>query len=79
MKLKLSTLLVTLSLASMGATAGPPVTDQMIENDAKSTGDVLSWGIGQEGQRYCGAGPNQRGTFVSHGCTSTTGHGERFD
>ena len=52
MKLKLSTLLVTLSLASLGATAATPVTDQMIENDAKSTGDVLSWGIGQEGQRY---------------------------
>ncbi|HEX4842139.1 MAG TPA: PQQ-dependent methanol/ethanol family dehydrogenase [Limnobacter sp.] len=24
----------------------------MIQNDAKSTGDVLSWGIGTEGQRY---------------------------
>ena len=24
----------------------------MIEDDAKTTGDVLSWGIGQEGQRY---------------------------
>jgi alcohol dehydrogenase (cytochrome c) len=29
-----------------------PVTDQMIENDAKSTTDVLSWGIGTQGQRY---------------------------
>jgi alcohol dehydrogenase (cytochrome c) len=53
MKLKLLSLLVPLCLASMGAQAAtPPVTDQMIENDAKSTGDVLSWGIGQEGQRY---------------------------
>ncbi len=52
MKLKLLSLLVTLSLASLGAQAVTPVTDQMIENDAKSTGDVLSWGIGQEGQRY---------------------------
>jgi alcohol dehydrogenase (cytochrome c) len=34
----------------MGAHA--VVTDQMIENDAKSTGDVLSWGIGTQGQRY---------------------------
>jgi alcohol dehydrogenase (cytochrome c) len=53
MKLKLLSLLVPLCLASMGAQAAtPPVTDKMIENDAKSTGDVLSWGIGQEGQRY---------------------------
>jgi alcohol dehydrogenase (cytochrome c) len=52
MKLKLLSLLVTLSLASMGAQAANPVTDQMIENDAASTGDVLSWGIGQQGQRY---------------------------
>ena len=52
MKLKLLSLLVTMSLASLSATAAAPVTDQMIENDAKSTGDVLSWGIGQEGQRY---------------------------
>ena len=52
MKLKLLSLLVTVSLASLGAQAATPVTDQMIENDAKSTGDVLSWGIGQQGQRY---------------------------
>jgi alcohol dehydrogenase (cytochrome c) len=50
MKLKLLGLLVTMSLASMGAQA--VVTDKMIENDAASTGDVLSWGIGQQGQRY---------------------------
>jgi len=50
MKLKLLGLLVTLSLASMGAQA--TVTDKMIDNDAASTGDVLSWGIGQQGQRY---------------------------
>ena len=36
----------------MGGQAATPVTDQMIENDAASTGDVLSWGIGQQGQRY---------------------------
>ena len=50
MKLKLLSLLVTLGIASMGAQA--VVTDKMIENDAASTGDVLSWGIGQQGQRY---------------------------
>ena len=50
MRLKLLSVLVTVGLASMAVQAA--VTDQMIENDAKSTGDVLSWGIGQEGQRY---------------------------
>lgn len=28
------------------------VSDAMIENDAKSPGDVLSWGMGPQGQRY---------------------------
>jgi len=50
MRMKLLSLLVTLGAASMGAQA--VVTDQMIANDAKSTGDVLTWGIGTEGQRY---------------------------
>ena len=50
MRIKLLSLLVGLGCAAMGAQA--VVTDQMIENDAKSTGDVLSWGIGQQGQRY---------------------------
>ena len=50
MKLKLMSLLVAAGLASMGAQA--VVTDQMIDNDAKTPGDVLSWGIGQQGQRY---------------------------
>ena len=50
MKLKLMSLLVAAGLASMGAQA--LVTDQMIENDAKTPSDVLSWGIGQQGQRY---------------------------
>ena len=43
-------MLVTLGLASLGAQA--VVTDQMIENDAKSTSDILSWGLGTQGQRY---------------------------
>ena len=50
MRLKLLNVLVTLGLAAMGAQAA--VTDQMIENDGKSTNDVLSWGIGPQGQRY---------------------------
>ncbi|EHR73619.1 PQQ-dependent dehydrogenase, methanol/ethanol family [Burkholderiales bacterium JOSHI_001] len=50
MQHKLSALLITLAIASLGAQAA--VTDQMIENDAKSTGDVLSWGVGTQGQRY---------------------------
>ncbi|WP_306481601.1 PQQ-dependent methanol/ethanol family dehydrogenase [Limnobacter sp.] len=34
------------------AVASANVTDAMIQNDAKSTGDILSWGMGTEGQRY---------------------------
>jgi len=49
--LKLLNVLIGLGLAAMAAQAAP-VTDQMIENDAKSTGDVLSWGLGTQGQRY---------------------------
>ncbi|EHP39883.1 Pyrrolo-quinoline quinone [Cupriavidus basilensis OR16] len=36
--------------ASLAAQAA--VTDAMIENDAKSPGDVLSWGMGTQGQRF---------------------------
>ena len=50
MQKKLLGLLISAGLASMAAQAA--VTDQMIESDAKSTGDVLSWGIGTQGQRY---------------------------
>ncbi|MCT9123015.1 PQQ-dependent methanol/ethanol family dehydrogenase [Cupriavidus gilardii] len=42
--------LATACVASFAARAA--VTDAMIENDAKSPGDVLSWGIGPEGQRF---------------------------
>jgi len=53
MRARLLPLLVTAALASMAASgAGAGVTDQMIENDAKTPGDILSWGIGQQGQRY---------------------------
>ncbi|MBQ0958922.1 PQQ-dependent methanol/ethanol family dehydrogenase [Ideonella sp. 4Y11] len=49
MRMKLLALLITLGTAQM---AHAVVTDQMIENDAKSPGDVLSWGIGTQGQRF---------------------------
>jgi alcohol dehydrogenase (cytochrome c) len=51
MKRKLLSLLVLMATAHLGAHAAG-VTDAMIENDAKSTGDVLSWGIGSQGQRH---------------------------
>jgi alcohol dehydrogenase (cytochrome c) len=51
MKLKLLPALIALGLAAAGATHAV-VTDQMIENDAKSPGDILSWGLGTQGQRY---------------------------
>lgn len=38
------------SLAAQAAQTS--VTDAMIENDAKTPGDVLSWGMGPQGQRY---------------------------
>ena len=50
MRNTLLSLLVGAALTSLGAQAA--VTDAMIENDAKTPGDVLSWGIGQQGQRY---------------------------
>ena len=52
MRAKLLPLLVTAAVASLAAPAWSAVTDQMIENDARTPGDILSWGIGQQGQRY---------------------------
>jgi len=50
MKLKTLSLLMAAGLASFaGHTA---VTDAMLANDATTTGDVLSWGMGTEGQRF---------------------------
>ena len=45
---------LSLLAAMAGATGAHAagVTDAMIEADAKSTNDVLSWGMGQQGQRY---------------------------
>ncbi len=43
--------LIIAALTQSGMTqAGVTVAD--LDNDAKSTGDVLSWGMGTEGQRY---------------------------
>jgi alcohol dehydrogenase (cytochrome c) len=49
-RLKLLSLMVAAACTALSAQA--QVTDKMIENDAKSTGDVLSWGLGTQGQRY---------------------------
>jgi len=54
MQIRLSALLVAAAVAAMAspASAQKAVTDQMIENDARTTGDVLSYGLGTQGQRY---------------------------
>jgi alcohol dehydrogenase (cytochrome c) len=52
---KLSAALVAAALAALAAPhalAQKAVTDQMIEADARTTGDVLSYGLGTQGQRY---------------------------
>ena len=45
---------LTLALAALGlaGTAHAGVTDRDIEADAGTPGDVLSWGLGTQGQRY---------------------------
>jgi alcohol dehydrogenase (cytochrome c) len=50
MRLKLLTILTTLSLGSI--TAHSAVTEQMIEDSAKSGNEVLSAGLGTQGQRH---------------------------
>ncbi len=50
MRIKQLTIWVALALGTMSAQSA--VTDKMIEDDAKTPGDVVSWGIGQQGQRY---------------------------
>jgi alcohol dehydrogenase (cytochrome c) len=47
-KRTLISLLVTLAAAQAGA----QVTDAMISQDAQTTNDVLSWGMGTQGQRH---------------------------
>jgi alcohol dehydrogenase (cytochrome c) len=48
--MKQLTVWVALALGTVGAQSA--VTDKMIEDDAKTPGDIVSWGIGQQGQRY---------------------------
>lgn len=50
MQKNLSSLLAAAALASLGAHAA--VTDQAIANDARTGFDVVSWGLGTQGQRY---------------------------
>ena len=50
MQLKLLTVLISAGLAASAAHAA--VTDKMIENEATATGNVLTWGLNTQGQRY---------------------------
>jgi alcohol dehydrogenase (cytochrome c) len=50
MKLRLVSVLLAAALGSMSAHA--LVSDKMIADDAKTGNDVLSWGMGTQGQRY---------------------------
>lgn len=42
----------SIGLLTAGTVSAKGVTQSAIDDDAASTGDVLSWGIGQQGQRY---------------------------
>ncbi|MBL8474021.1 MAG: PQQ-dependent methanol/ethanol family dehydrogenase [Rhodocyclaceae bacterium] len=48
----LSALVASVCAAGAGFVQAGAITDQMIADDAKTPGDVLSWGMGTEGQRY---------------------------
>ncbi|MDE2370038.1 MAG: PQQ-dependent methanol/ethanol family dehydrogenase [Burkholderiales bacterium] len=50
MRLKLISVLTTLAIGSLTAQAA--VTEKMIEDSAKSGNEVLSWGLGTQGQRF---------------------------
>lgn len=54
MQMKRSSALVLAALASMTAsmTANAAVTDQMIQSEATAGGNVLTWGVNTQGQRY---------------------------
>ena len=50
---RLPTLLVAAGLTAAIASAfADGVTDQMIQAEATSTGNVLTWGVNTQGQRY---------------------------
>ncbi|MEJ8825810.1 PQQ-dependent methanol/ethanol family dehydrogenase [Variovorax humicola] len=50
MQLKLLTALIAVGLAATAARA--QVTDKMIQSEATATGNILTWGINTQGQRY---------------------------
>jgi alcohol dehydrogenase (cytochrome c) len=50
MKLRIASTLIAAALTTLSAQA--LVTDAMIANDAKTNNDVLSWGMGTQGQRH---------------------------
>ncbi len=54
MHTRLLSALITAALASMAVASAQAagVTDKMIEANASDSGDVLSWGMGTQGQRY---------------------------
>jgi alcohol dehydrogenase (cytochrome c) len=53
MKRTLMSVLIGSAIFTMAAApAMSAVTDKDIENDAKTTGDIVSWGLGTQGQRY---------------------------
>jgi alcohol dehydrogenase (cytochrome c) len=54
MRPTLLSVLTTLALGAMAATASHAagVTDKMIEDSSKSGNEILSWGLGTQGQRY---------------------------
>ncbi len=52
MKRKLLASVIGMALITGSSAFAAGVTEAMIENDAKTTGDVLSWGMGTQGQRY---------------------------
>src|SRR4030095_8622387 len=52
MQRKLSSLLVAAALATMAAATSAGVTDQMIQSEATTQGNVLTWGLNTQGQRY---------------------------
>jgi len=50
MQLKLLTALISIGLAAAAANA--QVTDKMIQSEATAAGNILTWGVGTQGQRY---------------------------
>lgn len=52
MKKKLIASLIGMTMLGAVGTVAAGVTDAMIEKDAATTNDVLSWGMGTEGQRF---------------------------